>query len=243
MPDFVKEQRDPFAKHRLDQIRAAKAGSLRELLENSHSIISAAQVRAVKSVMDRITRRVTTIRNSANARLEAGDFGCHVMWWENYATILPVEPGLTFVPSNEKTRAEIARTLTEMVRELQPSLDALFSNTGVKIRMHADQSVKEGRSKKFVYLKHTYDGSEMLKLCGIDKAAVNSVVLWKETGQKRTAVKRKRRKQKDDDDEDDDDEDDEVLFIDDDNDEDDDNDGKDNAAAPQRVNNAVAQTN
>lgn len=155
---LVSEQADPAAARILDSVRYVAESAFN--LAQSKSLVALTARAASNSKLEIIQKRVDYVIAEVNKKLNdpkittkyPNGFTC---WsWEvpkfDETNVRLVCKSTQLHPRRQQ-RAQVALQLSEMVKELQPFVNAVFEGSGISVTFTEDQSYN-GKGKKFAYL-------------------------------------------------------------------------------------------
>jgi hypothetical protein len=155
---LVSEQADPAAARILDSVRYVAESAFN--LAQSKSLVALTARAASNSKLEIIQKRVDYVIAEVNKKLNdskittkyPNGFTC---WSWNVPKFDETNVRLVCKPTEfhkgRQPRAQIALQLSEMVKELQPFVNAVFEGSGISVTFTEDQSYN-GKGKKFAYL-------------------------------------------------------------------------------------------
>jgi hypothetical protein len=119
-----------------------------------------------------IEQRLRRIAKIVNTIISAGGSEVPVRYYDKVpgydVRLVRLDPNPSEWHPDRATEAQIAAKLTEFVRELQPHVDRFFADTGLRVILPLDQSVKLANGDtRFCYLKVVVDARHWLEEANI----------------------------------------------------------------------------
>jgi len=158
-----------------------------QLLVSRHKIAVVSQKNLlirerVTHVYNEIDRKIHTVK-----ALSKHPSGIIVIYWD---AVPDYDKNYVDLVDATRSQADIAFELRAMAAELQPYLDRMFAGSDLVVKYAMDQSVKQGRKKRLVYLKFTVDARKWIEKSG--GTIVEKVSTAKNPAQKRRRAGAKR---------------------------------------------------